>query len=289
MSRQKWHTDRAYGTVQLSYLFKRSLLKIRSKYQSIEILDTVAFGRALFLSGDMQLTQRDEYIYHEMISHVALFTHRRARRVLIVGGGDGGTLREVLKHGVEKVTLVEIDEAVVKSCKEFLPSLSGGAFNDPRVDLVIADGATYIFKSKEIFDVILVDSTDRRGPARILFSKKFYRACKERLGRDGILVNQIGMPFLFPQFHRTMVEMRSKLFAWTTTYLAVVPSYYGGAIGFGWATKSKLRCDDDFYRKLERRFRRSGIKTRYYSPRLHQSSFALPSLLPGYVAKPPPL
>jgi len=287
MKKQKWHTDHAYGSVKLSYLIKRPLFRLRTNYQVIEILDTEAYGLALFLGGDMQLTQRDEYIYHEMISHVALFTHKKARRILIIGGGDGGTLREVLKHPVEKVTLVEVDRHVIESCRKYMPAISDGAFDDPRVEIVIGDGARYVATSKENFDIILVDSTDRIGPAIKLYSKKFYEACKNRLGKNGILVNQIGMPFLFPNFLKEMTERRGSYFASATSYLAVVPSYYGGAIGFGWATNENLRYDEEFFRKLAQRFKRSGINTRYYSPHIHKSSFVLPPVLPGYSAVAP--
>lgn len=230
----------------------------------------------MMLDGITQTTEADEFIYHEMLSHVPIFAHGAASRVLIIGGGDGGMLREVLRHpGVERCTMVEIDPSVVALSKEYLPNHSDGAFDDPRADLVFADGAVFVKETTETYDVIIVDSTDPIGPGEVLFQDTFYANARKCLNAGGILVTQNGVPFMQPDELKNTVSHLKHLFADASCYLATVPTYVGGPMALGWAT------DEPAHRKidlavLEERFKKAGFKTRYYTPAVHKAAFALP-------------
>ena len=173
------------------------LHEVRTEHQHLVIFENPRMGRVMALDGVIQTTEADEFIYHEMLTHVPILAHGAAKRVLIIGGGDGGMLREVTKHlGVEHITMVEIDGTVVDMCKEFLPNHSKGAYDDPRLNLVIDDGMRFVATTQEKFDVIISDSTDPIGPGEVLFSENFYQACHRCLNEGGILVTQNGTPFM---------------------------------------------------------------------------------------------
>ncbi|MCS9087187.1 polyamine aminopropyltransferase, partial [Pseudomonas aeruginosa] len=173
------------------------LHEVRTEHQHLVIFENARMGRVMALDGVIQTTEADEFIYHEMLTHVPILAHGAARRVLIIGGGDGGMLREVAKHkSVERITMVEIDGTVVDMCKAFLPNHSQGAFDDPRLNLVIDDGMRFVATTEERFDVIISDSTDPIGPGEVLFSENFYQACRRCLNEGGILVTQNGTPFM---------------------------------------------------------------------------------------------
>ncbi|MCZ6604029.1 MAG: polyamine aminopropyltransferase [Alphaproteobacteria bacterium] len=248
---------------------------------SIGLYETARFGRVLALDGVIQTTTRDEFIYHEMLAHVPIIAHGAVARVCIVGGGDGGSLREVLKHDVA-ATLVEIDGSVIELCKTHLPDLSAGAFDDPRAEIVIADGAAFMGRDGPSFDIIIVDSTDPIGPGAVLFTKAFTAACRDRLAPGGILVTQNGVPFVQgAELKRSLGHFRA-LFADAACYLAPVPTYFGGFMAFGWAT------DDPATRHLGQdeiaaRFERARIETRYYTPAIHKAAFALPGYVQEFV------
>jgi spermidine synthase len=247
-------------------------------HQRLRVIENATFGRVLTLDDVVQTTEGDEFIYHEMLTHVPLLAHGAARRVLIVGGGDGGMAREVLRHrAIEHVTMVEIDAGVVEFSKQYLPSLSAGAFDDARLNLVIADGAAFMRDSTETFDVIISDSTDPIGPGEVLFTDSFYGHVKNRLATGGIFVTQNGVPFMqADELSGTMRAFRT-LWSDATCYLATVPSYAGGPMAFGWGTDTAAREVD--LAVLETRFAATGIATRYYTPEVHKAAFALP----GYV------
>jgi spermidine synthase len=216
-----------------------------------------------------------------MIAHVPILAHGKARSVLIVGGGDGGMLREVLQHtGVEHVTMVEIDAAVIEMARQYLPNHSQGAFDDPRANIVIADGMDFVRETGERFDVIISDSTDPIGPGEVLFTDDFYGQCKRILNPGGIMVTQNGVPFFQVDEVQNTARRMSGHFGDQTFYAAAVPTYYGGIMTFAWGS------DDTSYRTvsttdLRRRYEASGITTRYYTPEIHGASFALPA----YVVK----
>ena len=252
------------------------LHEVRTEHQHLVIFENARMGRVMALDGVIQTTEADEFIYHEILTHVPILAHGAAKRVLIIGGGDGGMLREVRKHlGVEHITMVEIDGTVVEMCKEFLPKHSCGAFEDPRLNLVIDDGMNFVANTSEKFDVIISDSTDPIGPGEVLFSENFYQACRRCLNEGGILVTQNGTPFMQLAEVQTTAGRMNDLFADWHFYMAAVPTYIGGSMTFAWGST------DASYRKqsldlLRQRFADSGIVTRYYNPEIHQGAFALP-------------
>lgn len=268
------------------FRMEKLLHEVRTEHQHLVIFQNPVMGRVMALDGVIQTTEADEFIYHEMLTHVPIFAHGAARRVLIIGGGDGGMLREVAKHrGVEHITMVEIDGTVVDMCKEFLPNHSAGAFDDPRLNLVIDDGMRFVSTTEEKFDVIISDSTDPIGPGEILFTENFYQACHRCLAEGGILVTQNGTPFMQLDGVRTTASRLRGLFTDWHFYHAAVPTYIGGAMTFAWgATRPE-------YRKLpletlRARFAGSGIVTRYYNPDVHLGAFALPQYVLQAVNKP---
>ncbi|WP_432694902.1 polyamine aminopropyltransferase [Marinobacterium sp. YM272] len=255
------------------------LFEYRTEHQDLIIFRNESFGRVMALDGIVQTTEADEFIYHEMLTHVPLFAHGSARSVLIIGGGDGGMLREVLKHArVEAVTQVEIDASVIDMCKRYLPNHSAGAFDDPRVELVIADGVDYVRESAKTFDVIISDCTDPVGPGEVLFTSAFYEGCKRCLNPGGVFVAQNGVAFLQLDEVVTTARRLGPLFADQCFYAAAVPTYAGGIMTFAWASDTAAPRQVDVV-ELERRFKVSGIRTRYYNPQVHAASFALPQYI----------
>jgi spermidine synthase len=216
---------------------------------------------------------------------VPLLAHGSAKRVLIIGGGDGGMLREVLQHrSVEQVTMVEIDQAVIEMAKQYLPNHSQGAFDDPRARIVIADGMDFVRDTSERFDVIISDSTDPIGPGEVLFTNDFYGQCKRILNAGGVMTAQNGVPFFQVDEVQNTARRMSAHFSDQTFYSAAVPTYYGGIMTFAWG------CDDDTLRQIDRsvlqqRFDDSGIRTRYYTPAIHRASFALPAYVNAAIAE----
>lgn len=276
-----WVEERLHRNLRLALRADEVLFDSRTPVQRVVVFENATFGRVLTLDGVVQTTERDEFIYHEMLTHVPILAHGSVRSVLIVGGGDGGMLEETLKHpGIERVTMVEIDPGVIELSRTYLGSICGQAFDDPRTDLVIADAAEYVAGCDRRFDAIILDSTDPIGPGEALFTERFYRACKTCLAPGGVLVTQNGVPFLQGAELRESLGFLGPLFADATCYLATVPTYVGGPMAFGWAT------DDAALRRtpvevLRDRHQAAGIKTRYYTPAVHAAAFALP----GYVAQ----
>ena len=236
------------------------------------------------LDGIVQTTERDEFIYHEMLAHVPILAHNQATSVLIVGGGDGGMLREVTQHAsVQRIVQVEIDQAVIDLCRRYLPDHSQSAFDDPRVQVVIGDGLQFVQNTADRFDVIISDSTDPVGPGEALFSADFYAGCRRCLNQGGIVVTQNGVTYLQLDEVVDTAQRLQPLFVDATFFSAAVPTYAGGIMAFAWAT------DDLALRQLplatlQERFSASGIKTRYYNPAIHQASFALPQYVLDAIA-----
>ncbi len=255
------------------------LYEKKSKYQHIIIFKNNHMGRVLTLDGVVQTTERDEFVYHEALTHVPLIAHGNAKRVLVIGGGDGGIARDVLKHkSVEKCTMVEIDGEVVEFCKQHLPSLSDGVFENPRLELIIDDGIKYAKETLEKFDVIISDSTDPIGPGEVLYSNDFFSACKRALNPGGIFVNQNGVAFHQLDEVKTSHNRTKELFADSWFYAAAVPGYIGGVMTFSWCTNNpELR--NLSLEEIQRRFKASGVKTKYYNPHIHQAAFALPQYI----------
>ncbi len=251
----------------------------KTEHQDLVIFETPTFGRVMALDNIVQVTTKDEYVYHEMLAHVPLLAHGNAPEVLIIGGGDGGILREVLRHRkVERATMVEIDGSVVDLCRKHLPEISDGAFDDPRTDLIITDGVKFVAETDKRFDVIIVDSTDPVGPGEVLFTESFYADCKRCLTPGGVLVTQNGVPFFQAQEVTNTYQRMGKSFADTGFYTAVVPTYVGGFMTLGWGTDDETLRDVDI-EVLRVRFEISSLKTRYYTPDVHRAAFALPQFI----------
>ncbi len=244
-------------------------------HQRLRVIENPTFGRILTLDGVVQVTEADNFIYHEMLTHVPILAHGTAKRVLIVGGGDGGMAREVLKHqSIDQVTMVEIDGGVVDFSKKYLPGISAGAFDDPRLDLVIADGADFMRQNRDDYDVIIVDSTDPIGPGEVLFTDTFYGDAKARLTDGGIIVTQNGVPFLQGEELTNTMRAFQALFSDATCYLATIPTYAGGPMAFGWGSNGQARETD--LATLQSRFATAALTTDCYTPEVHKAAFALP-------------
>jgi spermidine synthase len=271
-----WVQEALYDHWRQSFHVSRELYRSAVGLQEIVLFETPGFGRVLVLDGVIQVTTGDEFVYHEMLAHVPIYAHGAVRTACVVGGGDGGMLREILKHpGIERVVLVEIDAGVVEFCREHMPSVSDGAFDDPRVEVIIADGIKFMAETERSFDLIVVDSTDPIGPGEVLFSEAFYRDCARRLNDDGIVVNQNGVPFLQGQEVTDTYRRRRPHFADVGFYVAAVPTYMGGFMALGWAAKSP-RPRSESVETIRQRFAAAPVATRYYTPDLHHASFALP-------------
>lgn len=280
MTDKTWMREALHPHYSQSFTVDELLYDSETDHQRLRVFQNGTFGRMLTLDDVVQTTEGDNFIYHEMLTHVPILAHGAAKRVCIVGGGDGGMAREVLKHAsVEQVTMVEIDAGVVEFSKQYLPMLSQGAFDDDRLDLVIADGAEFMKITQGGYDVIIVDSTDPIGPGEVLFTETFYGHAKRALAPGGILVTQNGVPFLQGEELTNSMRAFTALFADATCYMATVPTYAGGPMAFGWGTDSAARSVT--VKDLTERFATAGIACDYYTPEVHKAAFALP----GYVLK----
>ena len=268
-----------YDAISQDFRIDKMYFEQKTEHQHLMIFHNAMLGRVMTLDGVVQTTEVDEFIYHEMMAHVPIFAHGQAKRVLIIGGGDGGMLREVLRHkAVEHVTMVEIDSAVIDMAKEYLPNHSAGAFEDERAHIVIADGMDYVRETDDRFDVIISDSTDPIGPGEVLFSDDFYAQCKRILNEGGVMATQNGVAFFQIDEVKTTSERMGQHFSDQTFYSAAVPTYYGGVMTFAWGSdNTALRTVP--LDELQRRFESAGFKTRYYSPQVHVASFALPQYI----------
>ncbi len=255
------------------------LYRDKTAHQDLVIFENAAFGRVMALDGVVQTTERDEFIYHEMMTHVPILAHGKAKRVLIIGGGDGAMLREVSRHHtIEQITMGEIDAGVVSFCKEYLPNHSAGAYDDPRLNLVIDDGVNFVTQTQEKFDVIISDCTDPIGPGESLFTSEFYAGCKQALNPGGIFVAQNGVCFLQQDEAINSHRKLGHYFSDVSFYQAAVPTYYGGIMTFAWASDNESLRQWDAA-TLESRFEDAGLRCRYYNPAIHVGSFALPQYL----------
>lgn len=274
-----WVNETLYAEWGQRFAVKRELARVKSDFQDIMIFESFTHGRVMLLDGVVQITERDEFIYQEMLTHVPLLAHGAAKRVLIIGAGDGGVLRRVLEHrNVEKAVMVEIDGEVIRLAKEFLPGIAGDAWTNPRAEVIVGDGIDYVRKAEAgSFDVVIVDSTDPIGVGEVLFTDEFYQNAARLLSANGLIVNQCGVPFMQADELRETSERRGKFFADISAYVAAVPTYVGGFMTLGWAAKAKgLR--DAPAAEIRQRAEAAGIlgKTRYWTPEIHAGAFQLP-------------
>ncbi|EDZ48444.1 spermidine synthase [Rhodobacterales bacterium Y4I] len=276
-AKKEWVTESLHAHYAQRLRVDEMLYDSNTEHQRLKVFQNGQFGRILTLDDVVQTTEGDNFIYHEMLTHVPILAHGNAKRVLIIGGGDGGMAREALRHtSVEHVTMVEIDGGVVDFSKEYLPMLSDGAFDDPRLNLVINDGAVFMKENTEKFDVIIVDSTDPIGPGEVLFTDTFYGHAARSLTEDGIIVTQNGVPFMQGEELTGTLRAFQALFADASCYMATVPTYAGGPMAFGWGSRSG-KARNVSLEDLEARFAAAGIDTGYYNPEVHKAAFALPN------------
>ena len=270
-----WFTEKHTPNVGLTIKVDKQLYSAQSDFQRIDIFSSPEFGRFLVLDGCMMLTEKDEFIYHEMIAHVPMCVNPLAKNALIIGGGDGGTARELLRYNtLERIDLVEIDEMVVAACREYLPQ-TAACLADRRLRIYYEDGLKFIRHAHDEYDLIIVDSTDPFGPGEGLFTKEFYGNCFKALTADGIMVNQHESPFYdevataTQRAHKRIVES----FPISRVYQVHIPTYPSGHWLFGFAAKTRHPVKGVDFARWEA----LGLKTRYYNPHLHAGAFALPN------------
>ena len=266
-----WVEERHGNILVQRYKVDKRLFSAQSKFQKVEVVETEGFGRMLLNDNLVMVSERDEFVYHEMIAHVPLCVHPCPERVLIIGGGDGGTAREVVLHDkVEECVVVEIDEIVVQACKEHLSACSIG-FSHPKVQLLIGDGIDFVSKHKAAFDVILVDSTDPIGPAKPLFGLEFYRDIRDCLKEDGIVVSQGESPWYEMEMQKKLVGIKREFFETVLCYNYTNLTYPGGLWSFTWGSRKYHPIEDMDSTRAE------ALSCQYYNLRIHREAFALPS------------
>ena len=264
-----WYTEKQTPHVGITCQVRKTLCHIKTPYQELAIIDTVQFGRMLVLDGMVQTTEQDEFVYHEMIAHVAMQVHPDPQHVLVVGGGDGGAIREVLKYpSVESATLVEIDAVVIEAAKEYLPSIAG-SLADPRVRVLVDDGIRHVKECQGQYDVILVDSTEPVGPAIGLFAEEFYAGIYRALKKDGLFVAQTESPFFNRDLIKRVFARIGRVFPLAKLYLASIPTYPSGL----WSFTVGSKCYDPEASAGKK------VTTRYYNKEVHQGAFCLPGFV----------
>ncbi|MZP29864.1 polyamine aminopropyltransferase [Heliobacterium undosum] len=273
MSSGFWYTEEQTPNLRYSSKITQTLHTETTPFQELAMIDTVQWGRMLVLDNMVMTTIKDEFVYHEMISHVALNTHPNPKKVMIIGGGDGGAIRECVKHAkVEKAVLCEIDGRVIETSKEYLPEIASALFGHPKVEVLVADGVKHIQENENEYDVIMVDSTEPVGPAEGLFAAEFYQAVYRALKPDGIMVAQTESPFVNADLiSRVFKDIRS-IFPVTKLYLASIPTYPSGLWSFTMGSKQYDPEAVDVSAIPE-------METRYYTPALHKAAFCLPKFV----------
>ena len=256
----------------------RTLFEGKSQYQDIAIYENDSLGRVLTLDGIIQITECDEFVYQEMMAHVPIFSHENPENVLIIGGGDGGILREVLRHKrIKRIVMAEIDQMVIDACVEYMPSVNnaGKVYKDSRTQLIVGDAFAFVKDTDLKFDVVIIDSTDPIGPGEKLFSHEFYKSMIKILKINALVSTQGGVPQFQPGEVGTTLSCLEDAGLKASCYIAAVPTYYGGymTLGFG-ALNSTWSLPD--LETLDQRFRETCIKTKHYSPAMHLASFVLP-------------
>ncbi len=267
----EWFTEAYEGRTAFSVRYSKKLFDTKSDFQRVEIFETEAMGRVLILEGCFMVTDKDSFVYHEMLVHPAMACLDNPKKVVVIGGGDGGAVTEIVKYpGVESVVLCEIDPMVISSCKDYFPEISAG-LSDPRVKIVTRDGAAFVAEHQSEFDLVLVDSTDPVGPGEALYRISFYEAIKRSLKPGGATVLQTESPlFMRDVFSQSVAKLRGVFGGSSATpYLSVIPSYPGALWSFTFCSES---LDPKDPKSLERV--PSGLK--YYGPEVHKAAFTLP-------------
>ncbi len=279
MSTESWIQETLYPNWGQRFRVTQELARVKTEFQDIAIFETTSHGRIMTLDGVVQITEADEFVYQEMLTHVPLLAHGAAENVLIIGAGDGGVLRRVLQHKTaRRAVMVEIDGEVIRLSKEFLPKISLDAWSDKRADVIVGDGIDYVRRAPDAsFDAIIVDSTDPIGVGEVLFTDEFYRNCARILTPRGLVVNQCGVPFMQADELRETSIRRRKFFPHVTAYVAAVPTYVGGFMTLGWAAKDASLAVVSV-ETIRARAREAGVQgtTGYWTPEIHVGAFHLP-------------
>jgi spermidine synthase len=287
MADKRWIPETLFERLgfRMTFEVERVLYETETEHQHLVLFQHKHFGKVLMLDGATQVTTRDEYVYHEMMTHVPILAHGKAKHVLVIGGGDCGIAEEVLKHkAIKRLTQVEIDASVVEFSKQHFPEFTKPVLADRRFDLIIDDGMAFVQRTQERFDVIIVDSTDPEGPGAVLFTSDFYAACKRCLTPGGVLVTQNGVPFFQPAELVQSVGYFRTLFKDAGCYVASIPTYVGGHMAMGWATDDRTLRDVPV-KTIADRYRKAGrFSTKYWTPEVHQAAFALPRFIAEHVA-----
>ena len=288
MATDSWVNETLYPAWGQRFRVRRELARVQSDFQDIAIFESETHGRVMLLDGVVQITEGDEFVYQEMISHPPLLAHGAAGRVLIIGAGDGGVLKRVLHHRtVQRAVMVEIDGEVIRLSKEFLPGIGGAAWTDPRAEVIVGDGIDYVKRAPDAaFDVLIVDSTDPIGVGEVLFSDDFYANAARILAPGGLIVNQCGVPFMQADELRDTSQRRARFFPHVGAYVAAVPTYVGGFMTLGFAAKA-AGLDTVPVETLRARAEASGIlgTTRYWTPEVQWSAFQLPPYIARHLPR----
>lgn len=275
-----WFTERNEN-IALSLKHSERLYNYKSEFQKIEIFQTEAFGRILVLDGNIVCAEEDEYVYHEMIAHVPVFAHHDAKKILVIGGGDGGTVRELLRHeSIGKIDLVEIDGFVIKAAQEYLPDLAS-ALNEKRVNIKVEDGVNYVKNCKsEIYDIVIIDSDDPVGPGEGLFTEDFYKEIYRILNSEGIMITQSESPRFNQHIFKDVFQCYSKIFNKENVfcYLMYLPSFPSGMWSFSFSSKGSIDPFDNLQKEKIKDFCVMN-NLKYYSFDIHESSFVLPKFV----------
>ncbi len=286
MATDSWVNETLYAEWGQRFLVKRELARVQSAFQDIMVFESHLHGRVMLLDGVVQITEADEFVYQEMLTHVPLLAHGDARRVLIIGAGDGGVLRRVLMHNtVERAVMVEIDGEVIRLAKEHMPNIAGDAWTNPRAEVIVGDGIDYVRTAPDAsFDAIIVDSTDPIGVGEVLFTDEFYMNAARVLSAGGLIVNQCGVPFMQADELRDTSLRRRKFFGHVGAYVAAVPTYVGGFMTLGFAAK-QAGLDTVPVETIRARAAAAGITGRYWTPEVHHAAFQLPPYIGMHLPK----
>jgi spermidine synthase len=288
MATDSWINETLYENWGQRFLVRRELARVKSAFQDIVIFESFSHGRVMLLDGVVQITEADEFVYQEMLTHVPLLAHGACARVLIIGAGDGGVLRRVLQHrGVTHATMGEIDGEVIRLAKEFLPDIAGGAWTDSRAEVIVGDGIDYVRRAPDGgFDAIIVDSTDPIGVGEVLFTDEFYANAARVLSDGGVIVNQCGVPFMQGDELRDTSARRAKAFSHVGAYVAAVPTYVGGFMTLGFAAKQD-GLDSVPPATIRSRAESAGVlnTTQYWTPEIHVGAFNLPPYISRHLKR----
>ena len=286
MATDSWVNETLYAEWGQRFLVKRELARVQSAFQDIMVFESHLHGRVMLLDGVVQITEADEFVYQEMLTHVPLLAHGDAKRVLIIGAGDGGVLRRVLMHNnVERAVMVEIDGEVIRLAKEHMPNIAGDAWTNPRAEVIVGDGIDYVRTAPDgSFDAIIVDSTDPIGVGEVLFTDEFYMNAARVLSAGGLIVNQCGVPFMQADELRDTSLRRRTFFPHVGAYVAAVPTYVGGFMTLGFAAK-QAGLDQVPVETIRARAAAAGITGRYWTPEVHHAAFQLPPYIGMHLPK----